>query len=135
MNSIASTALSGLQAARQRLDVAGNNIANAATAGALPAAGVGGAAASAPQRAAGGIGAPLSLVDPAIVTSYQRNSSAAGQNGLEAAPNVDLVGAVIDQKAALQAYEASAQLVRVAGRLDKTLLDSTGTKPHHSVRV
>jgi flagellar basal-body rod protein FlgC len=125
MNSIASIALSGLQAATQRLDIASNNIANAAT------------PASTPQRVDqqslpdGGVGTSVSLVDPALLTAAQSDTSAVAQSGLETAPNVDLVSEIINQKSAFQAYQASAQLVRVSGELDQTLLDSTGAKPRH----
>jgi flagellar basal-body rod protein FlgC len=141
MSSITSIALSGMQAARERLNIASDNIANAATVGALSAARGGGAAAYAPQRvnqqsaAGGGVATSLSSLDPAILTTYQPDSSAADRTGLEAAPNVDLASEVINQKSALQAYEASALLVRVAGQLDRTLLDGAATKPRHSVRV
>jgi flagellar basal-body rod protein FlgC len=135
MNSIMSIALSGMQAARQRLEVASNNIANAATTGALPVSG-GTTSAYQPQRvdqhsvASGGVATTVSPVDPAIVTAYQPDSPQANQDGQVAAPNVDLVGEVINQRAAFQAYQASARLVGVANELDKTLLGSLGTKPH-----
>jgi flagellar hook-associated protein FlgK len=44
-----------------------------------------------------------------------------------------MVGELINLKAASQAYEASAQLVRVADQLDKTLLDGAVTTPSRSV--
>jgi flagellar basal-body rod protein FlgC len=69
------------------------------------------------------------------VTSYQPDSPAADRNGRVAAPNVDLVGEVINAKAALQAYQTSARLVRVTGQLDQALLDSTATGPRRSIRA
>jgi flagellar basal-body rod protein FlgC len=138
MNSIASIALSGLQAASQRLEVASNNIANAASTSALPESGSNGASTYAAQQvnqqtqAGGGVGTSVSLVDPAILTAAQSGPSSASQNGLETGSDVDLTGQVIEQKAALQAYQASAQLVNVANQLDTTLLHSTDTTiPHH----
>src|SRR5476649_626387 len=106
MSSITSIALSGMQAARERLNIASDNIANAATVGALSAARGGGAAAYTPQRvnqqsaAGGGVATSLSSLDPAILTTYQPDYSAADRTGLEAAPNVDLASEVINQKSA-----------------------------------
>jgi flagellar basal-body rod protein FlgC len=133
MNSITSIALSGLEAARQRLDVASNNIANAA----LP----GGSPASTPQRTVqqsltgGGVKTSLASVDPSALASSDPDSAAADGNGLVAAPNVDLTTAAIDQTSALQAYQASAELVQVAGRLTQNLLDSTATPPRRTVSI
>jgi flagellar basal-body rod protein FlgC len=137
MNSITSIALSGLEAARQRLDVASNNVANAATTGALP----GGSGAYTPQRTVqqsltgGDVKTSLASVDPSVLASSQPDSSAADGNGLVAAPNVDLTSAAVDQTSALQAYQASAELVQMAGRLTQNLLDSTATPPRRSVSI
>jgi flagellar basal-body rod protein FlgC len=140
MNSIASIALSGLQAASQRLEVASNNIANASSTSALPESGSNAASTYAAQQvnqqtqAGGGVGTSVSLVDPAVLTAAQSSPSSASQSGLETGSDVDLTGQVIEQKAALQAYQASAQLVNVANQLDTTLLHSTDTTtPHHHV--
>jgi flagellar basal-body rod protein FlgC len=138
MNSITANALSGLQAARQRLDVASNNIANAASVGALPAASGSGVAAFTPQRVnqqsveSGGVATSITPVSPAIVTAYQPHSSSADAAGLVAAPKVDLTSEIINQKAAFQAYAASARLVSAAGQLDRALLGGTATTPHHA---
>jgi flagellar basal body rod protein FlgC len=109
MNSITAMALAGLQSARQRFDAASKNIAKAATAGALPSAE--GAAASA----------------PAVSVDVR--------SGADAAASVDPVGEIVNQKAALQAYRASARLVRVGDQLDQAVLDATGTTPRRSVHA
>jgi flagellar basal-body rod protein FlgC len=134
MNSIISIALSGLNAAQKRLEVSAANVANAGTTGPLPDATSSAAATAQPaytplqvdqQTLSGGaVSVKISAVAPATSTAYAPNASFADQAGLVAAPNVDLANEAVNQIQAAQAYRASAQLISVAGNLEKQLLDS-----------
>src|SRR5437660_11917066 len=110
MNSIITTALSGLDAARKRLEVSASNVANADSEGALPdtndawVSDSGTAGAPQPYAPLGVSQRPLSSggttttigaattdpVDPAAVRRYAPDASYASREGLVASPNVDL---------------------------------------------
>jgi flagellar basal-body rod protein FlgC len=144
MNSIITTALSGLDAARKRLEVSASNVANADSEGALPDTNDAwvsdSGAAGAPQPyaplgvsqrplSAGGTVATIDPVDPAVVRRYAPDASYASREGLVASPNVDLVSEGINQIAAARAYEANAQVMRVALDLERETLDAFGRPP------
>ncbi len=150
MNSIITTALSGLDAARKRLEVSAANVANADSEGALPDTdgawvSASGSASGAPQPytplgvsqrplASGGTTATIGAattdpVDPATVRRYAPDASYASREGMVASPNVDLVSEGINQIAAARAYEANAQVMRVALDLERETLDAFGRPP------
>jgi flagellar basal-body rod protein FlgC len=131
MNSIITTALSGLDAARQRLEVSAANVANVDSDGALPDPTAGPSKpqpyvplrASQQSLASGGTFTTIRPVDPAVALRYTPNASYARSDGMVASPNVDLVTEGIDRLTAARAYEANAHVVRIALDLERETLD------------
>jgi flagellar basal-body rod protein FlgC len=129
--SILSIATSGLQAASLRLQVSASNIANMSDTGPLPDAPNAGAfpPAYAPQRvdqvdvAGGGTAASVGTVSPSYVSQYDPSAPYADQNGLVAAPNVDLTNEVVQQITARIEFAANARVIKVESEMMKTLLD------------
>jgi len=125
MNPVLSIALSGLQAATNRLSVSANNVANALTSRPVARAGETPDGVFAAQqvvaRSAGGGGVATSVQDkdPATVTG----PDPASPSGLSAFPNVDLVSEAVDQKLAVASYRANAAVIRTRQELDDALLD------------
>jgi flagellar basal-body rod protein FlgC len=137
MNSIITTALSGLDAARQRLEVSAANVANVSSDGALlgPAG-----EAVAPQSYApldvlqqpltsGGTSTTIRPRDPAFARRYAPDARYADSHGMVASPNVDLVTEGINRMTAARAYEATAHVVRVALDLERETLDALAAPP------
>ena len=96
-----------MQAATRRLEVSASNVANVRSDGALPDA-QGNYAADAPRPytplrvdqvdlATGGTRAVVSEVSPSYVATYDPSAPYANQDGLVAAPNVDLTEEAIQQ--------------------------------------
>ncbi len=116
MNSISTIALSGMNAASRRLQVSASNIANATSTGALPDANgtvpAGQLQAYAPLElvqttsAGGGTQTSVTAVTPSTITVSDPQASFANQNGLVAAPNVDLTLALVSQVITLDSYAA-----------------------------
>jgi flagellar basal-body rod protein FlgC len=136
MNSIIATALSGLDAARKRLEVSAANIANIDSEGALPDAG---GEAEVPQPytplrvaqqplVSGGTVATTQPVEPPVTGRYAPNASYADRSGLVARPNVDLVSEGINRLTAARAYEANAQVLHVAEDLERRTIDALGQR-------
>src|SRR5262245_39731635 len=118
--SIFSIATSGLSAASLRVSVAASNIANVRTTGPLPAAGGSSASAGAGSSSIGptfpaayvpllvnqvgqssgstpgGTVATVSTVSPRFTAEFDPGAAFANQDGLVAAPNVDLVGEFVE---------------------------------------
>jgi flagellar basal-body rod protein FlgC len=141
MNSIIATALSGLDAARKRLEVSAANIANVDSEGALPDAGGpdsnGGAGAPQPYTplsvsqqplVTGGTVATTQPVDPPVFRRYAPNASYANRDGLVASPNVDLVSEGINQLTASRAYEANARVLKIGLDLERETIDALGSR-------
>ena len=120
-----SIATSGLSAASLRLDVAASNIANSLTTGPLPAtegsgASAGGATSSGntsnlptvytplqvnqSDQSGGGTVATVSAVSPAFVAQSDPGAWYANQDGLVAAPNVDLASEFVQLLTAKYAF-------------------------------
>lgn len=126
------TALSGLSAQAKRVGVAASNIANAHSSGSLDE--------DAPLKAykaleailegteGGGVQANVYERDPATVIAYQPDAFYANDEGLVAAPNVNIDEEVITTLQASQAYKANAALVRVAREMQEELLSAVDTK-------
>jgi flagellar basal-body rod protein FlgC len=136
MNPALSIALSGLDAARRRLDVSASNVANAGTTGALPEVqAVDTPQAYTPLRVtqhslpSGGVRTDVAAVDPATYPQFSPASPYADGNGQIAAPNVDLVSERLDQIQAIHAYEANAKLIKVARDLEREAIESFGHSP------
>lgn len=134
MSSISTIALSGLNAASNRVAVSADNIANALTTGALPAAD-GTVPSGEPQAydplqivqtasAGGGTQTSVKTVQPATVASYDPSASYANQDGLVAAPNVDLSQEMVGLLVARYSFAANAQVLKADDRMNQTLLDT-----------
>jgi flagellar basal-body rod protein FlgC len=144
-----SIATSGLSAASLRLDVAASNIANArdtgplpATSGSGPSGGTGGPSNASNFPAAyvplqvnqvdqtsgsvpGGTLATVSTVSPSFVVQSDPNAPFANQDGLVAAPNVDLASQFIQVLTAKYDFAANAKVIRAYANTTKSLLDIT----------
>ena len=130
--SIASTiAVSGLNVATLRLDVAASNIANALSDGPLADAANAGAfpAAYTPLRvnqtdvAGGGTTATVSAISPATVPIYDPGAPFAGRGGMVASPNVDLAGELVQALIARYSFAANAQVIRADAQMSAALLN------------
>lgn len=123
-----SVARSGLDAATRRLEVAASNIANLRTTGAVPGAdGVTGAyrALEVRQTSAQGGGVETRVVarSPAWTVEPGPGDPNANENGLVAAPNVDVVVDATDLLMARIGYAAAAKVIEVADDMQKTATD------------
>ena len=129
-----SIATSGLSAASLRLDVTASNIANAFTTGPLPAANGSGApgntgssnnnsnfpAAYVPLQVdqvdqtsgsvPGGTAATVTTVSPSFVAQSGPNAPFANQDGLIAAPNIDLASQFVQLLTARYSFAANAKV-------------------------
>jgi flagellar basal-body rod protein FlgC len=139
-----SIATSGLSAASLRLDVAANNIANSLTTGPLPAASGSGAPAGGSSsnnsnlpavyvplqvnqsaQPGGGTVATVSAVSPGFSAQSDPGAWFANQDGLVAAPNVDLASQFVQLITAKYAFAANAKVVQSYADTTKSLLDIT----------
>jgi flagellar basal-body rod protein FlgC len=147
--SVLSIATSGLSAASLRVSVAASNIANVLTTGPLPATGgsgtSGGAgnssnnsnfpAAFVPLRVnqvdqtsgatPGGTVATVSTVSPSFVAQSDPTAPFANQDGLVAAPNVDLASEFVQLLIAKESFAANAKVIQAFNNTTKSLLDIT----------
>jgi flagellar basal-body rod protein FlgC len=135
MSSISAIALSGMNAAARRLEVSASNVANVMSTGALPNAG-GTVPAGAPRAydplalvqtasAGGGTQTAVTTVTPPTTALSDPQAPFANQNGLVAAPNVDLAQEMISQLIASYSFAANATVMTADDRMTKTLLDIT----------
>ena len=135
MSNISTIALSGMDAAARRLDVSASNIANVSTTGALPDA-TGAVPSGAPraydplelvQTASAGGGVQTSVKTVTLATTAVSDPQApfANQDGLVAAPNVDLAQEMVNQLIASYSFAANATVMKADDRMSKTLLDVT----------
>lgn len=144
-----SIATSGLSAASLRLDVAASNIANARSTGHLPVTGGSGTsggtgnssnntnfpAAYVPLQVnqvdqssgstPGGTIATVSAVSPSFVAQFDPSAPFANQDGLVAAPNIDLASQFIQLLTAKYEFAANAKVIRTYSDTTKSLLDIT----------
>jgi flagellar basal-body rod protein FlgC len=134
MSSISAIAVSGMNAAAQRLEVSASNVANVFTTGALPAAN-GTVAAGAPQAyqplllnqtasANGGTQTSVTAAAPSYVAISDPQAPFANQVGLVAAPNVDISLETINQMMASYSFAANAGVLKAQDQMTKTLLDT-----------
>jgi flagellar basal-body rod protein FlgC len=133
MSSISTIALSGMNAAARRLDVSASNVANAMSAGALPNAD-GTVPPGAPKAysplelvqtasAGGGTQTTVTTARPATTTVSDPQAPFANQDGLVAAPNVDLAQEMVSQLVAKYSFAANARVMKADDEMAKTLLD------------
>jgi flagellar basal-body rod protein FlgC len=148
--SVLSIATSGLSAASLRVSVAASNIANVLTTGPLPATGGSGTsgggasnssnnsnfpAAFVPLRVnqvdqtsgatPGGTVATVSTVSPSFVAQSDPTAPFANQDGLVAAPNVDLANEFVQLLIAKESFAANAKVIQAFNNTTKSLLDIT----------
>jgi len=133
MNIASTIAVSGLNAASLRLQVAASNIANALSDGPLP--GVSNPenfpAAYTPMRVnqtdvvGGGTSATVSSVSPATVSTFDPGAPFANTDGFVASPNIDLANEMIQLLIARINYAANAHVIRVDAQMSAALLNIT----------
>lgn len=132
--SIASTiAVSGLNVASLRLQVAASNIANASSSGPLPEtpnaanfpAAYNALTVVQTETAGGGTSATVTTANPATVATSDPNAPFANSEGLVASPNVDLTSQVVDVLEARLSFAANAFVLRTDAEMTKSLLDIT----------
>lgn len=132
--SIASTiAVSGLNAASLRLQVAASNIANSLSDGPLP--GVSNPenfpTAYTPLRVnqtdlvGGGTRATVSSISPATVSTFDPTAPFANADGFVASPNVDLANEIVQLLIARYSFAANAQVIRADAQMSAALLNIT----------
>jgi flagellar basal-body rod protein FlgC len=135
MSNISTIALSGMNAATRRLDVSASNVANVMTTGALPDAD-GTVPAGAPQAydplelvqtasAGGGVQTSVTTAKPSTIAVSDPQAPFANQDGLVAAPNVDLSQEMVGQMIASYSFTANATVMRAVDRMTKTLFNIT----------
>ncbi|MGB6349363.1 MAG: flagellar basal body rod C-terminal domain-containing protein [Pseudolabrys sp.] len=131
---IASTiAISGLNAASLRLQVAASNIANSRSDGPLPDAAHAGnfPVAYTPLRvnqtdvAGGGTNAAVTAISPATVSTFDPTAPFANSSGMVASPNVDLTSEYVQLLAARLSYAANAAVMRADAQMSAALLNIT----------
>jgi flagellar basal-body rod protein FlgC len=135
MSSISAIAVSGLNAAARRLQVSASNVANSQTTGALPNADgtvpAGAPTAYAPlalvqtATAGGGVQTSVTTVTPSTTAVFDPQAPFANQDGLVAAPNVDLAQEFVGQLLASYSFAANAAVLRADDRMTKSLIDIT----------
>jgi flagellar basal-body rod protein FlgC len=132
--SIASTiAVSGLNVATLRLQVAANNIANSLSDGPMPDAANAAAfpAAYTPLHVdqtdvvGGGTRATVNQVSPAAVSTFDPTAPFADSSGMVASPNVDLASEIVQLMLARYSYAANAQVIRADAQMSAALLNIT----------
>lgn len=133
-----SISLSGMVAARDRLNVAASNIANAGSSGALPD-GPSGATVPRPYTPlqieqqpipGGGTQAQAVPVEPAFTAAYDPDQPFADASGRVAVPAVDLASEALSVREAADAYRANAKVFSVASAIDRETLDLVGRRGH-----
>jgi flagellar basal-body rod protein FlgC len=135
MSSISTIALSGMSAATRRLDVSASNVANAMSTGALPNADgtlpAGAPPAYAPlaliqtASAGGGTQTTVTTVTPSTTAVSNPQAPFANQDGLVAAPNVDLSQEMVGQMLASYSFAANATVMKAYDSMTKALLNIT----------
>ncbi|MGC2781277.1 MAG: flagellar basal body rod C-terminal domain-containing protein [Bradyrhizobium sp.] len=133
MSSIATIAVSGMNAASRRLEVSASNIANARSTGALPDAnGVlppGAPKAYSPLElvqsdvAGGGTQTTITTASSGTSASYDPSASFANKDGLVAAPKVDLAQEMISQLVAKYSFAANARVLKASDEMSRTVID------------
>jgi flagellar basal-body rod protein FlgC len=132
--SIASAiAISGLNAASLRLQVAASNIANSRSDGPLPGApnpenvppAYSALRINQTDVVRGGARATVVAASPATVQTYDSSASFADANGMVASPNVDLANEFAQLIIARYAFAANAQVIRADAQMSASLLNIT----------
>jgi flagellar basal-body rod protein FlgC len=130
---VSSIAASGLAAASLRLQVSASNVANMLDTGPLPGTSNTSkfSAAYVPLRvdqvatAGGGTAATTAPVSPSYLPQYDPGAPFADQNGLVAAPNVDLANEAVQQIIARYEFTANTKVMQVNAQMMQSLLNIT----------
>ena len=120
-------ALTGLDAASKKLYASASNISNSDTVGSLDGTGREAYTPIDTQYSAGGQGGVRTEFvnrNPAFVPSFAPGSPFANEDGLVAAPNVNLDEELINSATAAHAYKANAFVIGKSQELADTLLDA-----------
>jgi flagellar basal-body rod protein FlgC len=124
---IASIAVSGLQAASTRASGAASNIANRNTSGRVDEDGTydGYSTLVTEQtaRSGGGVSASLAPVDPSFVLAFDPSDPNANERGEVGIPAGSEVEDAVELQRAQHAYEANAAVLRTADEMSRSLLD------------
>jgi flagellar basal-body rod protein FlgC len=137
MNAAISTALSGMTANMLRLRNSASNVANAQTRGTIPssppsqpvpASGSGQQVYQAVRTQLtatpnGGVAASSTPTLPSYLIEYDPTAPYANEQGLVAAPNVDLAREAVEQIVAEHSYKANIATIRTAAEMERSLLD------------
>lgn len=125
---VINVALSGMNAAAQRVSVNANNIANAQSTQTVQ----NGQTVSKPyvpqqveqkSQEIGGVSTSLRDVSPPSIPIFAPDNPAAGEDGVVQLPNVDVNMEVANQVMASNSYKASASLIKRADEMYQSLLD------------
>jgi flagellar basal-body rod protein FlgC len=133
MGIVSAIAISGLNAADLRLQVAASNIANSLSDGSLPDTanpeGVPPAysALRVNQSDVGGGGTRTTAIaaSPATVQSYDPTAAFADANGFVSRPNIDLANEIVQLIIARYTFAANAQVIRANAQMSASLLNVT----------
>lgn len=132
--SIASTiAVSGLNVASLRLQVAASNTANASSDGPLPGtpnpenfpSAYSALRVNQVGNLGGGTSATTTNVSPSTVATYDPSAPYADGRGMVASPNVDLANELVQVLIARFSYAANAQVIRADAQMSAALFDLT----------
>jgi flagellar basal-body rod protein FlgC len=134
MSSISTIALTGLTAAARRLDVSADNVANVMTSGSLPSTD-GTVPSGAPkaydplelmqsENVGGGTQTAVRTTRPSYVATSDPSAPFANQDGLVAAPNVDLSKEMISQVIARYSFATNARVLKADDQMTRTLIDT-----------
>jgi flagellar basal-body rod protein FlgC len=132
--SIANTlAVSGLNVAALRLQVAASDIANSLSDGPLPGAAnpenfppaYSALQVNQTDLVGGGTSATVTTVLPATVPAFHPTAPFADGNGMVASPNVDLANEMMQLLIARYTFAANAQVIRADGQMSAALLNIT----------
>jgi len=134
MSSVLTTAVSGMNAAVARILNAAKNIVNVSSTGRLPSSQGGAATSYQPTDVITlsnnvgdnqlGVRAQTVLRDPAYYPVRDPNNADANEQGLIAAPNVDLTAEIVDTIMARAVYQANAKMIAAEKRNEETLIDT-----------
>jgi flagellar basal-body rod protein FlgC len=128
MVSAIGSALSGLAAATQRINVSANNIANSESTLTIKD-GVTLKEPYVPQKlvqlsqAEGGVTTDVQPVSPATVQRFDPNNAATDANGITAYPNVDTAQQLVETQLSLYNAQANINVLKVQDKLFKSVIN------------
>jgi len=128
-----SVAVSGMTAATRRVDASASNVANVRTLGAVPGSSAA-ASTSAPKVhdalavsqsavSGGGVVSSIGTAVPSWIQEYAPGESFADENGVVAAPNVDLATETVNQITASRAYQAGVRTIETADDMTREAIN------------